>query len=129
MNTTPQVADLHVVRNVPLPAPAFVLSEIKRDVTEAAFVAQSRETIRAILNGRDKRFLVIAGPCSIHDTKAGLEYAKRFKALASELQDKIYLVMRVYFEKPRTTVGWKGLIMDPELDGTDNIPRGLRFIP
>jgi len=125
MNTTPQVADLHVVRNVPLPAPAFVLSEIKRGAAEAAFVAQSRETIRAILNGHDKRFLVIVGPCSIHDTRAGLEYAERFIALASELQDRIYLVMRVYFEKPRTTVGWKGLIMDPDLDGTDNIPRGL----
>ncbi|HJM63377.1 MAG: 3-deoxy-7-phosphoheptulonate synthase [Roseibacillus sp.] len=125
MNTTPQVADLHVVRNVPLPAPAFVLSEIKRDTGEAAFVAQSRETIRAILSGHDERFLVIAGPCSIHDTRAGLEYAERFSALASELQDRIYLVMRVYFEKPRTTVGWKGLIMDPDLDGTDNIPRGL----
>jgi len=125
MNTTPQVSDLHVVRNVPLPAPAFVLSEIRRDADEAAFVAQSRETIRDILSGDDKRFLVVAGPCSIHDTRAGLEYAERFRTLASELQDKIYLVMRVYFEKPRTTVGWKGLIMDPELDGTDNIPRGL----
>ena len=125
MNTTPQVSDLHVVRNVPLPAPAFVLSEIRRDADEAAFVAQSRETIREILSGDDKRFLVVAGPCSIHDTRAGLEYAERFRTLASELQDKIYLVMRVYFEKPRTTVGWKGLIMDPELDGTDNIPRGL----
>ena len=125
MNTTPQVSDLHVVRNVPLPAPAFVLSEIRRDAGEAAFVAQSRETIRDILSGDDNRFLVVAGPCSIHDTRAGLEYAERFRTLASELQDKIYLVMRVYFEKPRTTVGWKGLIMDPELDGTDNIPRGL----
>ena len=125
MNTSPQVTDLHVVQNVPLPAPAFVLSEIKRSDEEAAFVAESRDTIRAILNRRDKRFLVIAGPCSIHDTKAGLEYARRFKDLAAELEDKIYLVMRVYFEKPRTTVGWKGLIMDPELDGTDNIPRGL----
>jgi len=125
MKTTPQVADLHIVRNVPLPAPAVVLSEITRDAGEAAFVAQSRETIRAILNGHDERFLVIAGPCSIHDTRAGLEYAARFSALASELQDRIYLVMRVYFEKPRTTVGWKGLIMDPDLDGTDNIPRGL----
>lgn len=125
MNTTPQVSDLHVVRNVPLPAPAFVLSEIRRDADEAAFVAKSRATIRNILSGDDKRFLVVAGPCSIHDTSAGLEYAERFRTLASELQDKIYLVMRVYFEKPRTTVGWKGLIMDPELDGTDNIPRGL----
>ena len=124
MNTT-QVTDLHVVRNVPLPAPAFVLSEIERSSEEAEFVAGSRETIRAILNRVDDRLLVIAGPCSIHDTTAGLEYANRFKELANELKEKIYLVMRVYFEKPRTTVGWKGLIMDPDLDGTDNIPRGL----
>ncbi len=125
MNTSPQVTDLHVVQNVPLPAPAFVLSEIKRSDDEASFVAESRDTIRAILNGQDERFLVIAGPCSIHDTEAGLEYARRFQSLAAELSEKIYLVMRVYFEKPRTTVGWKGLIMDPGLDGTDNIPRGL----
>ncbi|MEC9056616.1 MAG: 3-deoxy-7-phosphoheptulonate synthase, partial [Verrucomicrobiota bacterium] len=84
MNTTPRVSDLHVVRNVPLPAPAFVLSEIRRDTGEAAFVAQSRETIRDILSGNDKRFLVVAGPCSIHDTRAGLEYAERFRTLASE---------------------------------------------
>ena len=125
MNPDPQVADLHVVRNVPLPSPTFVLSEIPRDDGQAAFVAQSRETIRNILQGRDKRLLVIVGPCSIHDTRAGLDYAERFKTLAHELQERLYLVMRVYFEKPRTTVGWKGLIMDPDLDGTDNIPRGL----
>ena len=88
-------------------------------------MAASRASIRAILNRKDDRLLVIAGPCSIHDTVAGLDYANRFKALADELKEKIYLVMRVYFEKPRTTVGWKGLIMDPDLDGTDNIPRGL----
>ena len=125
MNPNPQVADLHVVRNIPLPSPALVLSEIPRDEQQAIFVAQSRKTIRDILGGRDQRLLVIAGPCSIHDTQAGLEYAERFRALAHELREHLYLVMRVYFEKPRTTIGWKGLIMDPDLDGTDNIPRGL----
>lgn len=125
MNTAPQVTDLHVVQNVPLPAPAYVLSEIRRSDAEAAFVARSRASIRDILNQDDDRFLVVVGPCSIHDTAAGLDYARRFKKLADELQDHLFLVMRVYFEKPRTTVGWKGLIMDPELDGTDNIPRGL----
>ena len=69
---------------------------------------------------------MIVGPCSIHDTEAGIEYAHRLAALAERLRDKLYLVMRVYFEKPRTTVGWKGLIMDPRLDGTDDIPEGLR---
>lgn len=124
MNPT-QVTDLHVVENVPLPAPAFLHSEIKRSEDAAQFVAESRNIIRDILNRRDDRLLVIAGPCSIHDTAAGLEYARKFKALADEVSDKLYLVMRVYFEKPRTTVGWKGLIMDPYLDGTDNIPHGL----
>lgn len=125
MNPNPQVADLHVVRNIPLPSPALVLSEIPRDEEQAIFVAQSRKTIRDILGGQDQRLIIIAGPCSIHDTQAGLEYAERFRALAHELREHLYLVMRVYFEKPRTTIGWKGLIMDPDLDGTDNIPRGL----
>ncbi|NNC87429.1 MAG: 3-deoxy-7-phosphoheptulonate synthase [Akkermansiaceae bacterium] len=123
----PQVTDLHVVQNVPLPAPAFLLSEVPRSEEQARFVAESREAIRAILTGKDPRFLVIVGPCSIHDTKAGRDYAERLKALAAEVADKLYLVMRVYFEKPRTTVGWKGLIMDPDLDGTDKIPKGLQM--
>jgi len=127
MNTAPKVTDLHVVQNIPLPAPAFSISEIPRSDAQASFVASSRETIRAILSGQDPRFLVIVGPCSIHDTKAGLEYAKRLRDLADRVSDNLYLVMRVYFEKPRTTVGWKGLIMDPDLDGTDNIPKGLHL--
>jgi len=123
---TSQVSDLHIARNVPLPAPALLQSEIPRHDHQAEFVARSRETISSILFGDDPRFLVIVGPCSIHDTRAGLEYAQRLAALAERLKDTLYLVMRVYFEKPRTTVGWKGLIMDPELDGSDNIPEGLR---
>jgi 3-deoxy-7-phosphoheptulonate synthase len=127
MNNAPKVTDLHVVRNIPLPAPAFSISEYPRSDAQAAFVASSRDTIRNILSGKDPRFLVIVGPCSIHDTAAGLEYAKRLQDLADRVSDKLYLVMRVYFEKPRTTVGWKGLIMDPDLDGTDNIPKGLHI--
>lgn len=121
-----QVTDLHVTQNIPLPAPALLLSEIARTPEQAEFMAQSREIIRNILNGTDPRFLLIVGPCSIHDAKAGLEYAQKLAKLAEEVKDKVYIVMRVYFEKPRTTVGWKGLIMDPHLDGTDNIPEGLR---
>ncbi len=121
-----RVTDLHVARNIPLPAPALLLSEIPRSEKQADFVATARETIHSILFGSDPRLLVIVGPCSIHDTDAGYEYAQRLAALAERLKDKLYLVMRVYFEKPRTTVGWKGLIMDPELDGSDNIPEGLR---
>ncbi|GAA5482830.1 3-deoxy-7-phosphoheptulonate synthase [Haloferula sargassicola] len=121
-----RVTDLHVARNIPLPAPALLLSEIPRSEKQADFVAASRESIHSILFGSDPRLMVVVGPCSIHDTKAGYEYAQRLAALAERLKDKLYLVMRVYFEKPRTTVGWKGLIMDPALDGTDNIPEGLR---
>lgn len=121
-----QVTDLHVTKNIPLPAPALLLNEIARTPEQAEFMAESREIIRNILNGTDPRFLLIVGPCSIHDTKAGLEYAQKLAKLAEEVKDKVYIVMRVYFEKPRTTVGWKGLIMDPHLDGTDNIPEGLR---
>ena len=123
----PQVSDLHVIQNIPLPAPAFSLTEIPRSEKQAQFVADSRDTIRNILSGKDPRFLVILGPCSIHDPKAGLEYAKRLRELADEVSDKLFLVMRVYFEKPRTTVGWKGLIMDPNLDGSDKIHEGLHL--
>lgn len=121
-----RVTDLHVARNVPLPAPALLQAEIPRSERQAETVASSREAISSILFGDDPRLLVIVGPCSIHDTDAGLEYAQRLAALSERLADKLFLVMRVYFEKPRTTVGWKGLIMDPELDGSDNIPEGLR---
>ena len=121
-----RVSDLHVARNVPLPSPARLQAEIPRGEKQAEFVANSRAHLRSILQGNDPRLLVIVGPCSIHDTEAGIEYAHRLAALAERLRDKLYIVMRVYFEKPRTTVGWKGLIMDPNLDGSDDIPEGLR---
>jgi 3-deoxy-7-phosphoheptulonate synthase len=121
-----QVTDLHISSNIPLPAPALLLSEVERSREQAEFMAASRQHIRNILNGDDHRLLLICGPCSIHDTKAGVEYAQKLAKLAEEVKHQIYIVMRVYFEKPRTTVGWKGLIMDPHLDGSDNIPEGLR---
>ncbi|MGJ8677512.1 MAG: 3-deoxy-7-phosphoheptulonate synthase [Akkermansiaceae bacterium] len=121
-----QVTDLHITSNTALPSPAALLSEIARTAEQADFMANSRQQIRNILNGEDKRFLLICGPCSIHDTKAGIDYAKKLAKLAEEVKDSIYIVMRVYFEKPRTTTGWKGLIMDPQLDGSDDIPEGLR---
>ena len=89
-------------------------------------VFESRNIINDILEGRDGRFLAITGPCSIHDEAAALEYAERLNKLRLEYQDRIYIVMRVYFEKPRTTIGWRGLIIDPELDGSYNINGGLR---
>jgi len=122
----PRVSDLHVVNNTALPSPKVLMAEIPRSDAHAEFVAKSRNEIAGILSGEDPRFLVIVGPCSIHDLKGGLEYAERLAKLADEVRDRLLLVMRVYFEKPRTTVGWKGLIMDPHLDGTNDIPTGLR---
>ena len=121
-----RVTDLHVARNIPLPSPAALLGEIPRTDSQADFVATSRETIASILFGSDPRPMIVVGPCSIHDTATGLDYARRLADLAEKVRDRLYLVMRVYFEKPRTTTGWKGLIMDPRLDGTDDIPEGLR---
>lgn len=123
----PQVTDLHVRFNVPLPAPALLMHEMPRTEAQANLVVETRKRIDAILSGESDRFLVVVGPCSIHDTEAGLEYAKHLAALREELSDKLELVMRVYFEKPRTSVGWKGLIMDPDLDGSDNLAKGLRL--
>ena len=88
-------------------------------------VAAARIEIERIVDGTDERLMLIIGPCSIHDTKAGLEYARRLKGLSDRVKDRIMVVMRVYFEKPRTTVGWKGLINDPNLNGTYDVPGGL----
>jgi len=122
-----RVSDLHIIANTPLPSPEDLGTEISRSEANAAFVSKSREAIANILSGQDSRFLVVVGPCSIHDLKAGREYANRLAALSRELSEKMLIVMRVYFEKPRTTIGWKGLIMDPHLDGTNDIPTGLRM--
>jgi 3-deoxy-7-phosphoheptulonate synthase len=105
--------------------------DLKKSVpaSEAAYaqVAESRQVIRDILDGKDQRLFVVVGPCSIHDTKAALDYATRLKALSDEVSDTLYIVMRVYFEKPRTTVGWKGLINDPYLDDSFAIEDGLKI--
>ncbi|QIM62740.1 3-deoxy-7-phosphoheptulonate synthase [Pasteurellaceae bacterium Orientalotternb1] len=89
-------------------------------------IEQSRSVISDIIHKRDPRKLIVIGPCSIHDPISALEYAKKLKALSDKVSDKLYIVMRVYFEKPRTTVGWKGLINDPNLNGTFNVEKGLR---
>ena len=120
-----QVSDLNVASNIPLPAPELLCHEIARSPEQAAFVAESRHHIQNIIFGDDPRHLLVVGPCSIHDVDTGLEYARRLVELSKEVADKIYIVMRVYFEKPRTTVGWKGLIMDPDLDNTNQINKGL----
>lgn len=90
-------------------------------------IAASRQTISNIISGKDHRLLVVCGPCSIHDTDAALEYARSLKKLADKVGDRLYIVMRVYFEKPRTTVGWKGLINDPHMDNTFDMEAGLHI--
>lgn len=122
-----QVSDLHIASNIPLPAPALMLHEIPRSAAQADLVAEAREHIHQIIFRSDPRFLLIVGPCSIHDIKAGLEYASRLRGLIDRVRERIFIVMRCYFEKPRTSTGWKGLIMDPHLDGSHDIPEGLRI--
>jgi len=121
-----KVTDINITSKVLLPTPTALCTEIERSETDERFVAESREAINKIIFGDDPRLLLVVGPCSIHDLEAGREYARKIAALAPEVSDRLLVVMRVYFEKPRTTVGWKGLIMDPNLDGTSDIPEGLR---
>lgn len=108
-----------------LPTPAQVLGELPLSEKAQEIVAYSRDEIRACLYGQDDRLLVIVGPCSVHDPAAALDYARRLAGLKDELGGELLIVMRVYFEKPRTTVGWKGLINDPDIDGSCNIKEGL----
>ena len=123
----PRVSDVHIIANTALPSPQALNAETPRSAEHAAFVAAARGDIGRILSGEDPRFLLIVGPCSIHDLKSGREFAEKLARLAAEVRERVLVVMRVYFEKPRTTVGWKGLIMDPHLDGTNDIPTGLRL--
>ena len=120
-----RIINRRVLELEPLPTPAQVLSELFMPRGAQETVAYSRDEIRACLYGQDDRLIVIVGPCSVHDPRAALDYASRLAALRDELGDRLMIVMRVYFEKPRTTIGWKGLINDPDIDGTHNITRGL----
>jgi len=122
-----KVSDLNIASNVPLPAPALMLHEIPRTDAQEEFVAEARQQIRDVLQHKDPRLLLVVGPCSIHDRRASREYATRLRGLIDRVREKVLIVMRCYFEKPRTTLGWKGLIMDPHLDGSDDIPEGLRM--
>ncbi len=117
--------ELRTTKVETLPTPAEVESGAPLCEFVAQHIAVSREKIDNILSGKDKRLLVIVGPCSIHDTQAGLEYASRLKKLADKIQSTVFVVMRTYFEKPRTVVGWKGLINDPHLDGSCHLGEGL----
>ena len=118
--------DVRVKDFMPLISPAALKKELPVPTSSAQAVVEGRRVIEKILAGKDPRLLVITGPCSIHDTRAALTYARRLQALAERVRDTLYPVMRVYFEKPRTTVGWKGLLNDPHLDGSCDMNEGLR---
>jgi 3-deoxy-7-phosphoheptulonate synthase len=119
------VHNIYVASQDILPTPAVLKAQLPLTPALERAVSESRQQIFNILDHKDHRLLVVVGPCSIHDTKAAMDYARRLKALADELGDTLYIVMRVYFEKPRTTVGWKGLINDPYLDDSFRIEEGL----
>jgi len=118
--------DLNVRSTAALIAPRTLREETEVSLGANRTVVESRETIKKILKGDDPRLFVVVGPCSIHDPQGAIEYARRLRGLAKRVDDRLFLVMRVYFEKPRTTLGWKGLINDPHLDGTFDIATGLR---
>ena len=119
--------DLHVVENRPLLAPNQLLEKLPLTETAAALVAQTRDRIRNIMHNEDRRLLVIVGPCSVHDVEAAYDYAQKLVRLRAAFADQLEVVMRFYFEKPRTSIGWKGLINDPHLDGSYDINEGLRL--
>jgi 3-deoxy-7-phosphoheptulonate synthase len=126
MNTR-KVNDLHIRDITPLVAPRELKERHPLTEESAELVYSSRETIKRIIRREDPRMLAIVGPCSIHDTRAALDYAERLRAFAEEVKETMYVVMRVYFEKPRTTFGWRGLIVDPYMDGSYDIAHGLEL--
>lgn len=119
-------SNLRVSEFTPLPTPQALIAELPLNARVTDVVERGRDEVRAIMDGVDDRLLVIVGPCSIHDPKAGLEYARRLVSQAEKHKEDLLIVMRAYFEKPRTTVGWKGLINDPRLDGSHDMETGLR---
>lgn len=122
----PHTDDLRIRKLEPLTSPAQLLALLPCDEEASQTVADARASLHRILHGQDDRLAVVVGPCSIHDPIAAMEYAQRLRPLRDALSGELEIVMRVYFEKPRTTVGWKGLINDPDLDGSFNINKGLR---
>ncbi len=121
-----KTSNVHVHSFTPLFPPRALKEELPLTTASAATVLSSRETVARILAGDDSRLLVIAGPCSIHDPAAAIEYAEKLNVLRQEVENELYVVMRVYFEKPRTALGWRGLILDPNLDGSYDIACGLQ---
>ncbi|PSK92272.1 3-deoxy-D-arabinoheptulosonate-7-phosphate synthase [Murinocardiopsis flavida] len=122
----PSTNDTRVDSYQPLVAPQDLLAELPMGPERSGLVEEARAEVKGVLDGTDDRLVVIVGPCSVHDTEAALDYAHRLKALIPSVSGELCVVMRVYFEKPRTTLGWKGLINDPGLDGSYDVQRGLR---
>jgi 3-deoxy-7-phosphoheptulonate synthase len=121
-----KTSDVRIQSIDPLVPPKVLKEEFPASEASRETVIESRRVVEAIVSGRDPRMLAVVGPCSIHDPDAAIDYARRLKGLHDELADRLYLIMRVYFEKPRTRLGWRGLILDPNLDGTYEIQTGLR---
>ncbi|MBC8493336.1 MAG: 3-deoxy-7-phosphoheptulonate synthase [bacterium] len=119
--------NLRITSSAPIMAPNELMEKYPLSEKGSVGIFQSRETIAKILTGEDKRLMVIVGPCSIHDSKAARDYAEKLVRLRETLKEDLFIVMRVYFEKPRTTIGWKGLINDPDLDESFNIDKGLKI--
>ena len=119
--------NVHIADEQILITPQELKNKFPLTDAQQAQIAASRQTISDIISGKDHRLLVVCGPCSIHDTEAALDYARHLKALSDDLKDQLYIVMRVYFEKPRTTVGWKGLINDPYMDNSFDMEAGLHI--
>lgn len=122
-----ELRDQRIARVVPLATPALMLHELPLSDSQAEVVYNGRADVARVLNREDDRLLVVVGPCSVHDPEAALDYAKRLAVRAAELRGDLLVAMRVYFEKPRTTTGWKGLINDPHLDGSNDVNTGLRL--
>jgi 3-deoxy-7-phosphoheptulonate synthase len=122
-----QVRDQRIEQVVPLLTPEQVLQELPLSAEQADVVLRGRDRVAAILDGEDDRLLAVVGPCSVHDLDAAMEYARLLAAQANELEDELCVAMRVYFEKPRTTIGWKGMINDPHLDKSGDVNTGLRM--
>ena len=122
-----KVYNINIEAQHPLPTPQEIHTELPLTPIMEDFVENSRHRIEEIIRRRDKRILVVTGPCSIDNPDAALDYADRLKKLQKKVEGKFMLVMRTYFEKPRTTIGWKGLVYDPDLDKTFNIEKGLRL--
>jgi 3-deoxy-7-phosphoheptulonate synthase len=122
-----KLTNINVVDHRTLPTPGQIREELNPSHKAFGVVAEGRHTIQAILDGKDPRRFIVIGPCSVHDVEGAMEYAQRLKKLSDQVQDQLLLVMRVYFEKPRTTVGWKGLINDPHMDDSFDVESGIKI--